>query len=358
MFTPRTLEEIQTDYLAAISEAGSPINLDLSPSSPLYVLARANASVISSQEMLLSKTLISNNILTATGASLDELAFSIINRSEATYSTGYVFIPATSSAVLLPVGTILTDLSSGLQVITQEAVTTSTLVATTILVQAASKGSAYNMSAGTKLFNQSYPDINFIVASAKLSNGTYEGSLTGGRDSESDSSFRERLLARLVSVNQPASKNFLRSVLLAYPGVSRAYVKTRAGGIVEVWVNTIDGFTSEELTSLRDYLLPLIPVGIILSLNKSRIKSFPLSLKVVPFSSSLSDLTSLTQQISTSVKSYVSSLDIADSIPLSRVTQLVKPFVQSVSIISPSNDITAGLDEILVLSSLDISYPG
>lgn len=357
MFKPRTIEEAQTDYLAALSEAGNAVDIDLSPTSPLYVLARANASIISLQELRLSSVLLANNVLTASSAELDELALSIVERGEATYSTGYVFIPPTSSQITLPVGTIFTELASGLQVVSQESKVSSTLVGTTVLVQAASRGSVYNISAGTRLFSQSYPEINFIVASTKLPNGKYEGSLVGGRDSETDSSLRERLLSRLVSVNQPASKNFLRQELLAYPGVSRAYVKTRVGGIVEVWVNTVEGFTSEELISLRDYVLPLIPAGIILALNTARIKSFPLSLKVVPFTSSLADLTSLTLQISSTVKSFVSSLDIADSVPLSRVEQLVKPLVQSVKVVSPLADVTAELDQILILSSLDISYP-
>jgi hypothetical protein len=120
MFKPRTIEEAQTDYLAALSEAGNAVDIDLSPTSPLYVLARANASIISLQELRLSSVLLANNVLTASSAELDELALSIVERGEATYSTGYVFIPPTSSQITLPVGTIFTELASGLQVVSQE----------------------------------------------------------------------------------------------------------------------------------------------------------------------------------------------------------------------------------------------
>ena len=356
MFKQRTIEEIQSEFLGSLSLAVP--NLNLSQSSPLYTLARANASVISDQEQRLNAFLKSSNVLTAEADDLDLLAGSIVVRDNSTTAIGTVLISPTVEEQSIPLGIVLTDLSTGLQFISTASATTSRFVSITLAIKAASSGSAYNLAAGTSLFSTDYQSITFIIGTAKLANNTYTGSMQGGGDIETDNYFRQRLLASLLSSNQPASKNFFRQKLLSYPGVTRAYVKTRVGGVIEVWVNTIDGFNSTELNAIKDYLLGTVPAGIILTVGQSRIKTFDLSLKVTPFNSSLANLSLLTQQISFVINNYVSSLDIADSIPLNKIDQLVRPLVQNLKVESPISDLKADVDQVLILSSLEISYPG
>lgn len=356
MFRQRTIEEIQSEFLGSLTQAAP--NLNLSQSSPLYTLARANASVISDQEQRLNAFLESSSVLTAEADDLDLLAGNIVVRDDPTTAIGTVLISPTLVEQTLPSGIVLTDLSTGLQFISTTSATTSRFVNAALSIRAASSGSAYNIAAGTTLFSTDYQNIIFTVGTARLANNTYTGSMQGGRDVEPDDYFRQRLLASLLSSNQTASKNFFRQILLSYPGVTRAYVKTRVGGVVEVWVNTIDGFSSIELGALRDYLLRTVPAGIILTIGQSRIKTFDLSLRVTPFNSSLANLSLLTQQISFAVNNYVSSLEIADSIPLAKIDQLVRPLVQNLKVQSPISDLEADIDQVLILSSLEISYPG
>lgn len=356
MFKQRTIEEIQLEFLGSLTQAVP--NLNLNQSSPLYTLARANASVISDQEQRLNAFLKSSNALTAEADDLDLLASNIVVRDKPTTALGVALISPTLVEQVIPLGIVLTDLTTGLQFISTASATTSRFVNVSLSIKAASSGSAYNIAAGTTLFSTDYQDIVFTVGTAKLINNTYVGSMQGGRDIEPDDYFRQRFLASLLSSNQAASKNFFRQKLLSYPGVTRAYVKTRVGGVVEVWVNTIDGFTNTELEAIRDYLLENVPAGIILTVGQSRIKTFDLSLRVTPFKSSLANLSLLTQQISFAVNNYVSSLDIADSIPLAKIDQLVRPLVQNLKVLSPISDLKADIDQVLLLSSLDISYPG
>lgn len=356
MFKQRTIEEIQSEFLGSLTQAAP--NLNINQSSPLYTLARANASVISDQEQRLSAFLRSSNVLSAEADDLDLLAGSIVIREEPTTAIGTVLVSPTEQEQTIPLGVVLTDLLTGLQFISTASATTSRFVSVSLPVKAASSGSAYNIAAGTTLFSPDYQSVIFTVGTAKLANNTYTGSMQGGRDIEPDDYFRQRLLASLLSSNQTASKNFFRQRVLSYPGVTRAYVKTRVGGVVEVWVNTIGVFTSIELEAIRDYLLETMPAGIILAIGQARVKTFDLALKVTPFNSSLANLSLLTQQISFAISSYVSSLDIADSIPLSKIDQLVRPLVQNLKVISPVSDLKADIDQVLILSSLDISYPG
>jgi uncharacterized phage protein gp47/JayE len=356
MFKQRTIEEIQSEFLGSLTQAAP--NLNINQSSPLYTLARANASVISDQEQRLSAFLKSSNVLSAEADDLDLLASSIVVREEPTTAIGTVLINPTAEEQTIPLGIVLTDLLTGLQFISTTSATTSRFVSVSLSLKAASSGSAYNIAAGTVLFSPDYQSVVFTVGTAKLANNTYTGSMQGGRDIEPDDYFRQRLLASLLSSNQTASKNFLRQKLLSYPGVTRAYVKTRVGGVIEVWVNTIDGFNSTELEAIKDYLLQTVPAGIILTVGQFRIKTFDLSLRVTPFNSSLANLSLLTQQISFVVNNYVSSLDIADNLTLSKIDQLVRPLVQNLKVLSPVSDLKADIDQVLLLSSLDISYPG
>jgi uncharacterized phage protein gp47/JayE len=356
MFKQRTIEEIQSEFLGSLSLAVP--NLNLSQSSPLYILARANASVISDQEQRLNSFLKSSNFLTAVADDLDLLAGSIVVRDKPTTAIGTVLISPTVEEQSVPLGLVLTDLSTGLQFISTASVTTSKFVSVSLAIKAASSGSAYNLAAGTILFSTDYQNIIFTIGVAKEANNNYTGSMQGGGDIETDNYFRQRLLASLLSSNQPASKNFFRQKLLSYPGVKRAYVKTKVAGVIEVWVNTIDTFDSTELNSINDYLLDYVPAGIILTVGQSRIKTFDLSLKVTPFNSSLANLSLLTQQISFIINNYVSSLDIAEGIALTKIDQLVRPLVQNLKVESPVLDLKAEVDQVLILSSLEISYPG
>lgn len=356
MFKQRTIEEIQSEFLSSL--ALTLPNLNLNQSSPFYVLARANASVISDQEQRLNSFLESSNVLTAQADDLDLLARNIVVRDSPTTALGTVLISPTVEEQSLPLGIVLTDLVTGLQFISTASITTSRFVTVSLSIKAASSGSAYNIAAGTTLFSTNYPSIVFKVGTARLATNIYTGAMQGGRDIEPDDYFRQRLLASLLSPNQTASKNFFRQILLSYPGVTRGYVKTRVGGVVEIWVNTLEEFNNTELEALRDYLLRTVPAGIILAVGQARIKTFDLSLKVTPFNSSLANLSLLTQQISFTINNYVSSLDIAESIPLSKIDQLVRPLVQNLKVQSPTSDLKADIDQVLLLSSLEISYPG
>ena len=67
MYYPRLFQDIFDDYLNSIEQAGSGLDLQLNPSSPLYVLARANSTVIADLESQLVNVFTSSSPLTVRG---------------------------------------------------------------------------------------------------------------------------------------------------------------------------------------------------------------------------------------------------------------------------------------------------
>lgn len=361
MFSPRNFQSILDEYLSTIRSTSSPLSLDPNPSSPLYTLARANSAVIQNLELRLASLITSYSPITASGSDLDSLTSYLVTRTPPSYSEGVVTILPTSKSILVPQGTVLTDTNSGSQFYTLSAVSTSTNPEQNTLVNVASfvPGSSYNLTAGTPLFNSELisaePTIRFFVGKASSKTSFSEG-FFGGSDEESDFSLRARYFYYLYSNNHPYSISTLKSVLQAYTGVTRSYVKTRIPGIVEVWVNFLNSYSSIEVDSLTSYLEPYIPAGIIVSVNNATVKSVSISIKVTPYSSDY-NISSLNSQISEVLYSSVNSLDINQPLPLSLIKFSVLPLVQDCTVLEPSSDVTADINEIIVLSSINVSYP-
>lgn len=356
MFEERFIEEIELDFYSSMVGLTQE-ELNTSKSSPLYVLARANASVISRLESDINFSLRKNNILMASGDDLDEAAEGLATRTPATTATGSVIIEPVSAFLNLPARTILTELDTGLQFYTEEAESLVEFVSTTVRVQATTAGSEYNLPAGTRLYCEQFPFLVVNVGSVRLQTGEIVGGLAGGRGAEPDFSFRDRLLTNMLLTRLPASTAVIRNMLQQEENVTRSFVKTRVGGIVEVWVNTLFLFSEDERRSLQERIQAVVPAGIIVVVSEFKIKTFDISLKVLPFNSSANNLTFLNNQISSVYQRLVNSLDLGEGLTKNTLLEAVKPFVQRVTLLSPTEDQVPALDEALVLSSTNVSYP-
>lgn len=356
MFEERFIEEIEQDFYSSMVGLTQE-DLSTSRSSPLYVLARANASVISRLESDINFSLRKNNLLIATGDDLDTAATGFGRRTEATTAFGRVIIEPVSTFLNLPARTIFTELNTGLQFYTEEAESLVEFVSTTVNVRATATGSEYNLQAGTRLYCEQFPFLVVTVGSVRLPNGDLSGSFAGGRGAEPDFSFRDRLLTNMLLTRLPASTAVIRSILQQQQNVTRSFVKTRVGGIVEVWVNTVFLLSESERRNLQQKIQDIVPAGIIVVVSQFKIKTFDISLKVLPFNSSANNLNSLNNQISSVYQRLVNSLDLGERLTKNTLLEAVKPFVQRVTLLSPTEDIVPALDEALVLSSTHVSYP-
>lgn len=362
MFYPRSFDDILTQYLAALEDSGAGLDLQINPSSPLYVLARANSTVIADLESELVDVFTSTSPITATGFDLDSLMFiPEVQRLDSSLATGSIIIKPTTNAITIPIGTILTDLDSGLQFSTTQAALTSKIINTIIPITSLTTGFSNNLTAGTNLFSPDYPTVNFFVGSSLSADNIFNGDLTGGSDLETDDSLRTRFFNYLTNSNRPSSILFIKDLVLSYPSILKCFVKTNLPGIIEIWVNfsSLDGssfYSDTEVDALKQTLTPFIPAGITLAINEAKIKYCQLSLSIIPYSAQ-TDLTALNSDISSAIDNIIADLDIGQTLSLSSIISAVLPFVAKVVITDPISDITPQLDEVVVVSSIKLTLP-
>lgn len=362
MYYPRLFQDIFDDYLNSIEQAGSGLDLQLNPSSPLYVLARANSTVIADLESQLVNLFTSSSPLTATGFDLDNLIYTpSIKRFPPSLSFGSVIVKPTPTSLSIPNNTILTDLDNGLQFATSQSAVTTTFTNTIIPVSSLTTGFSNNLPAGTVLFTPDFPTIDFFVGSSISSNNIFFGDFTGGADEEDDDSLRSRFLNFITTLDRTSSLPFIKNAVQLQPNVSKSFVKNRIPGIIELWVrfSSLDGttfYSDTEVDELKSSLLPYIPAGITISINEAKIKYVQLAISVVPYSSS-SDFTTINSQISFAIEDLVATLDLGQTLFLSSITTAILPFVSKVVITEPTTDIVPDMDQVVVVSSIKLTLP-
>jgi hypothetical protein len=356
---PRTTEEVQQDYLLAIARSGSPLVLDTDPGSVVYTLSRGVAAVAVSQDLKLQQ-LESSSLTTASGAQLDAIAESFgVKRLAETYAQGYVLAILGSEfnlpSYVLTGKTTLVNLSNGNQyVIATPNVQVYNNTEIRVLVKALAAGSASNVQAGTKLFCLQRPEIQFVVGSVHTT--TYLGDIAGGRDTESDTTYRQRVGQYLASSNT-GSKQELTLKLTEYPLVTRAFVRTVVGGYVEIWVDSLQLLSPSQLQELKDYITPSVAAGVVPILGQVTQRRLDLTLVIEPFRGLGTDLATLTENLNSLVNSVINSLSVGETFYTESLVNAVKPFVRSVAVTGVTPATQAGVGELFVPGDIKVTYP-
>lgn len=362
MYYPRPFEDILSEYLFNIEQAGAQLDLDLNPSSPLYVLARANSTVIADLESTLVNFFTSSSPITATGFDLDNSIFvPSIQRFAPSLATGSVIVKPTAEPLTIPNGTILTDLNSGLQFNTTQSANTTTFTNVVIPVSSLTTGFSNNLPAGTSLFTPNFPTIDFFVGSILSSNNIFFGDLSGGSDEEDDESLRSRFFTFITTLDRTSSLPFIKNIVDSEFNVLRSFVKNRVPGIIEVWVrfssaDSSSFYSDTQVNSLKEYLNGIIPAGISLAINEAKIKYTDLAISIVPYSNT-EDLTQLNSEISLAIENLVGDLDLGQTLSLSSIRNAILPFVANVVITEPTSNVVPELDQVVIVSSVKLTLP-
>jgi uncharacterized phage protein gp47/JayE len=344
MIRERSLQEIEATYFSALAASGSNLTVDQVEGSLAYTLFRGSAAVAIAQDNRLLDIQNQLSILDAVGDQLDTMAGFITAREVAQRATGNVLAVAKEESTVIPVGTVLSSPISGVQfkVITTP-VTAITLFETRLTVESLEPGAKGNLLAGTQLYSSRYPSVCFRVGSVHTDR--YYGDLVGGQDKESDEQYRARVIQTLTG-STVSSKNNLLNKLRQYPLVDRAFVKTRAAGIVEIWLDSASLYTGAQKKEVLEYIEPYLAAGAIPMLVQASRKKIDVTVDIKPFSYT-SDLSSLTAQIKSSINNLLFSLDIGVGITVNAILQSFSTLVRESRVLSPVADITCGPDEIL-----------
>ncbi len=354
-YTPKTIEEAQQQYFQALADANSEIKIDKAQGSVAYTLARGSSAVSVLQDIELKKLADSINLSTATGDQLDAFSSFGLRRLSASRATGTVLCLSKEESATLAAGTLLTDIQSGLQFIT---LNTSSLnisfLETPVRVQAISTGSAYNLPAGTILYAAGLPYFRAVVGNRHTENNEYIGSLSGGVSREDDVAFRNRIASWLLS-HTTASRAVVINRLLSFPGVTRAYTYTKAGGVLEVWVDSLQTLNQAQKAELVNYLRPYTSDGIVIALSQLVIVPADITLEIIPFTGS--NMNTVTARIRQVVSSFIATLEVGQSLSLTTINDILRPLAVSIKVIDPRVDIRARLGEILIPGEITVKYP-
>lgn len=353
-FTPRTVDEIQQAFFAALAQANSRL-VDIAPGSFVYTISRAHAAVVADLEQKFLDVTEGSFIPTSTGEDLTSIGTSYnLPRLASTPSQGTVLAISFEGDFTVPEGSTLTHLDSGQQYITTQTVAINDFAETPIAVIAAINGSNGNLAAGTPLYSDDFQDVDFVVGFSHPSSGEYCGNLTGGRDSESDTEYRLRLGDNIIASGS-SSTVAIENKLLEYPGVNRAFVRTRVPGVVEIWVDVFEGFTPAQQLQVQEFIKPFLGAGIIAMISEVTRKPIDVSIAVTPFTNA--DLQDLTEQIGALARNVFNQLEAGDSFVPSTVQTAIAPLAVSVTISNPTENVTALPDELITWQNILVTYP-
>lgn len=354
MITARSLSTIQSEYLSALAGSGSNLALDTVEGSLAYTMARGSAAVALSLDNRLLDLQATSSIFTATGNRLDELLSYVSSRQLATKAQGSVLAISKTDSTVIPAGSILINVSTGLSFITTSAsVTAVNLFESLVNVVAIEAGSASNLPAGTQLYSADYPNVCFRVG--ETNNDIYLGDILGGENKETDNEYRTRVIT-LLSNPATASTNNLIAKLREYPAVDRAYVNTRTPGVIEIWVDGATSYTATETEDLLTYIKPYLAAGVIPFISQARRKSVNVTLDIKPFSTNTSDLTTLSNRVATSITNLIFGLAVGEGLLVSDIKRSVSALARSVSVVYPTENVTAQINEILVPGEIKYIY--
>lgn len=358
MIEPRSINEIQEQYFAAIASSGSGLLVDNSEGSLAYTLSRASAVVISTLE----EQLIANNkdttLLNATGEVLDSIGGVFLKREIEVPARGYVLAQPQADSVTLPFDTRLFTLDEGqsYRVMETPSITLRPTLLTPIKVEAVNAGSLGNVVAGTMMFSPGLSNVVFKVGAQQQLNNVV-GDISGGRDLESDEAYRRRVI-QFLTQGPYSSTQYIENKLLEYPNVERAFVYTPAPGVCEIWVDSSSiVYTENQIEELYRYISPYLTLGVIPLISQARRKPVDISLDITPYRAGVRSFDALSIQIKEVIKAYIQRLRVGQTLLVSELHSLIRPLVSSLSIKEPMSNVTSSLNEIIVAGVISINYP-
>lgn len=214
-----SLQNISDRVFASINEQ-LPITDATLQNTPLRALA--NSVIGTSHELFgfLEFIATQTNILTCTGSALDDFGqIWKVFRTPSKYAVHTVHFTGTLN-VQIPSGSILHD-AGGQQFVT----TTLAVIGTTssvIQIRAVVAGSQANLSSGTKL--------SLPVATAGVTSIILSSTNNKGVNTETDESYRKRLLSRISQPPAGGNSNDYRNWMLSQSGITDAFVRPLARG--------------------------------------------------------------------------------------------------------------------------------
>jgi hypothetical protein len=358
-YNPKSVEQYQADYIQALADAGSGLAFDVTQGSVLYALARGSAAVAATQGVDLKRLAESITLSNAKGADLDAYSSYGITRIVAAKAVGSVLaISSSNRSETIAPDTVLTEPQTAIQYrTTNTAPVRVGYLEATISVESIESTTVANLQAGTRLYSSRHGGIQFIVGNSHTADNAYYGDLTGGRPRESDDSYRQRIANWLSSRSTTARDNVMQRVL-SFPGVTNAYTRTKAGGVLEIWVDM--GFAegqrmnTQQQLELTQWVRPVVSDGIFITIGDIIRKYVDLRFDVKPFFNA--NLDTLSTRITDLCRAYFNQQFLNQDFQAAPLLSLLRPLAPKVFLVSPKFDVYVDLEERAMLGTVDVNY--
>lgn len=342
------------DMSAAVQAATAHV-LDLSSGSVLRAILEASAATALWLQMLVTNVFEASRATTAKGDDLDSwMADFSLTRLPACAAVGLVTFSRISgdTTALIPVGTrvrttdaaasflVSADVNHALWSSEQNGyLLSSSLLSADLPIEAELPGSAGNVRSG---------QITLIVSSiVGIDSVTNSNPTTGGKDAESDASFRDRFIKYVNSRSRATALAVEFAILSVRQGIHfRLHENVDASDAYRPghFLITIDDGTgapaSELLTDIRIAVDAIRPLGITFSVHPPTVEVANVNLSVTLAAISPSAANRIRAEITDAIQQYIDSLEIGTALSPTRIAQVaysVRSSVENVSNVKINN---------------------
>lgn len=270
-----------------------------------------------------------------------------IYRREATAATGTLTVTRTAGATI-PVGTVFVAADGETRYATTEE---PEVDESTVPVQCMTTGTGGNREAG-----ETFTLVSPLTGVATEATGS---EMAGGTEAETDDSLRERLIYRLQNPPRGGTATDYVAWAMEVPGVTRAWCFPKELGIGTVTVRfatdglTENGVPTEGMVSIvSDYIAENAPVTAATTVVAPVAKTVNFQIEDL-----YPDTPSVRAQIEAELKSlFIREAEPGKALLISHVRQAISSASgeEDYTLVSPTEDIGADVDELLVVGS--VSY--
>lgn len=268
-----------------------------------------------------------------------------IYRREATAATGTLTVTRTAGATI-PVGTVFVAADGETRFLTTEE---PEVDANEVPVQCMTIGTGGNREAG-----ETYALVSPLSGVATEATGS---EMAGGTEAETDDSLRERLIYRLQNPPRGGTATDYVAWAMEVPGVTRAWCFPKELGIGTVTVRfatdglTENGVPTEGMVSIvSDYIAENAPVTAATTVVAPVAKTVNFVIEDL-----YPDTPSVRAQIEAELKSlFIREAEPGKALLISHVRQAISSAAgeEDFTLVSPTEDIGADVDELLVVGSV------
>ncbi len=348
----RNVADVLKSIQNNLAKLNSPL-ADFKEFSNIYIILRGLANLFVEQSNDLVTERDNKFLMTAKGIELDRIGL-LYGQTRATgeFARGYVLVKSLLANTRLEEGLILTTADGSNQYRLSTSIVLNSDFELPVEIVATAKKTESNLNAGTRLYSSFYPNVEFTIGKYRNSLSVPVLGLIGGRESEADDSFRDRLRLYIGSLEK-GTLDSIKSTILSQE-FKKVYILEQAPvtGYITIYVSSNNQEKIDDLYFLIDKVKP---VGLSYEIQPIPLLSTDIRLNVTLTDNV--DIDDTLNLIRSSIYNSVDDLELGDSLSINLLLSLILNVdgVRTATIINPTNDVIANFNELISISDIFIN---